>query len=310
VKVLQGKRALVTGGGRGIGRATVLELARRGADVAVNYLRNQEAAEQTAAEARELGVRAEVMRAHVGQPEKVDRLFEEVAERFGGLDILVNNAASGVIRAALDLDVHHWDWTMNINARAAWLAAKRAAPLMRGRGGRIVSVSSLGSQRVLPEYVLVGVSKAALESLTRYLAVELAADGIVVNAVAGGLVETDALRYFEHRDAMLSDARAGTPAGRMLVPEDLARVIAFLCGPDAEMIRGQTIVVGAQSQTSRPAPAPAGPRPEPPGTPRRWRETRRPSRSPDRRSRPARPSSDRPRERRCAREPASASGGQ
>ena len=243
VKDLEGRLALVTGGGRGIGRATVLELAGRGADVVVNFLRNQEAAEETAAAARELGVRAEVVRAHMGQPDKVDRLFAFVEERFGYLDILINNAASGVIRRSLDLEVHHWDWTMNINARAAWWAAKRAAPLMRGRGGRIVSVSSLGSQRVLREYVLVGVSKAALESLTRYLAVELAELGIAVNAVAGGLVETDALQHFEHRESMLAEARARTPAGRMLVPEDLARVIAFLCGPAADMIRGQTIVV-------------------------------------------------------------------
>ena len=137
----------------------------------------------------------------------------------------------------------HWEWTLDINTRAAWLATKHAVPLMRGRGGRIVNVSSLGSQRVLREYVLVGVSKAALESLTRYLAVELAPENIAVNAVAGGLVETDALRYFKNREAMLADARARTPAGRMLEPEDLARVIAFLCGPGADMIRGQTIVV-------------------------------------------------------------------
>jgi len=243
VKELEGRLALVTGGGRGIGRATVLELARRGADVIVNYLRNQEAAEETAEAARALGARAETVRAHVGDPEKVERLFQQIEQRHGRLDILVNNAASGVIRPALDLEVRHWDWTMSINARAAWLAARRAEPLMRGRGGRIVNVSSLGSQRVFRDYFLVGVSKAALESVTRYLAVELAPSGIAVNAVSGGLVETDALRYFEHREAMLADARAKTPAGRMLVPEDLARVIAFLCSPGAEMIRGQVIVV-------------------------------------------------------------------
>ena len=114
---------------------------------------------------------------------------------------------------------------------------------MAGRGGRIINISSLGSGRVLKEYVAVGVSKAALESLTRYLAVELAPLGIAVNAVAGGLVETDALRHFEHRDRMLADARARTPAGRMVEPDDLAGVVAFLCGPEAEMIRGQVIVV-------------------------------------------------------------------
>jgi enoyl-[acyl-carrier protein] reductase III len=170
-------------------------------------------------------------------------MFEAVRERFGALDILVNNAASGVIRPALELEPRHWDWTLNINARGAWLCARQAAPLMAGRGGRIVNISSLGSGRVLREYVAVGVSKAALESLTRYLAVELAPLGIAVNAVAGGLVETDALRHFEHRDRMLADARARTPAGRMVEPDDLAGAVAFLCGPSAEMIRGQVIVV-------------------------------------------------------------------
>ncbi|MBI4492277.1 MAG: enoyl-[acyl-carrier-protein] reductase FabL [Chloroflexi bacterium] len=238
-----GKVAVVTGGGRGIGRAIVLELARRGADVVVNYLRNEAAAEQTAQEARALGVRAVALRAHVGDPGKVERLFQQVGEQLGGLDILVNNAASGVIRSALELEPHHWDWTMNINARGAWLAARAAAPLMDGRGGSIVNLSSLGSQRVLPEYVAVGVSKAALEAVTRYLAVELAPRGIVVNAVAGGLVETDALQHFARRDQMLADARTRTPAGRMVEPEDIARVVAFLCTDDARMIRGQVIVV-------------------------------------------------------------------
>jgi enoyl-[acyl-carrier protein] reductase III len=240
---MRGKIALITGGGRGIGRAIVLRLAALGADVIVNYLRNADAAEQTAAEARALGVRAEALRGHVGDPDRVSAMFEAVRERFGALDILVNNAASGVIRPVLELEPRHWDWTLNINARGAWLCAQQAAPLMAGRGGRIVNISSLGSGRVLKDYLLVGVSKAALESLTRYLAIELAPHGIVVNAVAGGLVETEALRYFEHRDAMLADARGRTPAGRMVEPDDLAGVVAFLCGPDAEMIRGQVIVV-------------------------------------------------------------------
>jgi enoyl-[acyl-carrier protein] reductase III len=240
---VKGKIALVTGAGRGIGRAIALRLAELGVDVIVNYLRNAEAAERTAAEARELGVRSEVLRAHVGEPEKINEMFGAIRERFGGLDILVNNAASGVIRSALDLEPRHWDWTLNINARGAWLCARQAAPLMAGRGGRIVNISSLGSGRVLKEYVAVGVSKAALESLTRYLAVELAPLGIAVNAVAGGLVDTDALRHFDRREQMLTDARSRTPAGRMVAPEDIADVVAFLCQPAAEMIRGQVIVV-------------------------------------------------------------------
>lgn len=240
---LAGKLALVTGGGRGLGRAVALELAARGADVLVNYLRNADAAEETAQAIRAAGRRAETIRAHVGDPEKVTRMFDQVAERWGRLDILVNNAASGVIRALRDLEPRHWDWTLNINARGAWLCAKAAADLMAGRGGRIVSISSLGGGRVLPEYAAVGVSKAALESLTRYLAVELAPLGIAVNAVSGGLVETDALTHFPRREQMLAEARARTPAGRMVEPEDIARTVAFLCGPGGEMIRGQVIVV-------------------------------------------------------------------
>ena len=240
---MQGKIALVTGGGRGIGRAITLRLASLGADVVVNYLRNADAAEQTAAEARALGVRAEPLRGHIGEPDKVSAMFHTIRDQFGALDILVNNAASGVIRPALELDPHHWDWTININARGAWLCALHAVALMEGRGGRIVNITSLGSGRVLEGYMAVGVSKAALEALTRYLAVELAPKGIAVNAVAGGLVETDALRHFRRRDEMLSDVRTRTPAGRMVESEDIAGVVAFLCGPDAEMIRGQVIVV-------------------------------------------------------------------
>jgi enoyl-[acyl-carrier protein] reductase III len=221
----------------------VIELARRGADVLVNYLRNSEAAERTATEARALGVRAEPIRGHVGDEQKLEQLFAHVRERFGYLDILVNNAASGVNRPALELTARHWDWTVNINARGAWMCAQHAAPLMEGRGGKIVNISSLGASRVLRDYFLVGVSKAALEGLTRYLAVELAPLGICVNAVSGGLVETDALRAFSWGQAAVEEGRRRIPAGRMVEPEDLARVVAFLCTDAASMIRGQTIVV-------------------------------------------------------------------
>ncbi len=240
---LAGKLALVTGGGRGIGRGVVLELAARGADVLINYLRNREAADRTADEVRALERHAESIRGHVGDPESITRMFDQVRERHGRLDILVNNAASGVIRPLTELTPRHWDWALDINTRGAWLCAREAAPLMAGRGGRIVQISSLGAGRVLPEYVAVGVSKAALESLTRYLAVELAPLGIAVNAVSGGLVETDALDHFPRREQMLADARARTPAGRMVEPADIARAVAFLCGPGAEMIRGHVLVV-------------------------------------------------------------------
>jgi enoyl-[acyl-carrier protein] reductase III len=241
---LKGKLALITGGGRGIGRAIALELARRGVDVLVNYVRHPDDAQQTAAAVCQLGVRAETLRGNVGDEAQVQRMFDEVRQRFGYLDILVNNSASGVNRPAAELTAHHWDWTLNVNARGAFLCARAALPLMQLRGGGVVvSISSLGANRVMKDYFLVGVSKAALEAVTRYLSVEFAPHGIRVNAVSGGLVETDALKSFAWGAEVIDDTVRRTPAGRMVEPEDLAQVVAFLCTPAAAMIRGQTIVV-------------------------------------------------------------------
>ena len=239
---LEGKLALVTGSGRGIGRAVALKLASQGADIIVNFFRRRDAAEQTAKDVEALGVKAEVIRANVGDPAKIDEMFDTIGNNFGHLDILINNAASGVGRAVMDLDVKAWEWTMNINARAVLLCAQRAAKLMEGRGGKIISISSLGSFLVLPTYTIVGVSKAAVEALTRYLAIELAPKGICVNAVAASAVETEALKFYI-KEQLMPDTRQATPAGRMVIPEDMANVVAFLCSEEAFMIRGQTIIV-------------------------------------------------------------------
>ena len=236
-----GKIALVTGASRGIGRAIALEFARRGADIAFNYMRSHEAAADTERAVLELGVDCLRVKAQVGDLEKIGMLFEAIAERYGRLDILINNAASGVQRAAVDLDPKHWDWTMAVNARAPWLCAVEASRLMSS-GGSIVNISSMGSVRVLPNYFSVGASKAALEAVTRYLAVELAPMGIRVNGVSGGYVETGAFDSFPNRDQMMKSAEL-TVAGRPLAPEDIAAAVAFLCSKPAEMIRGQVIVV-------------------------------------------------------------------
>lgn len=240
---LSGKTALVTGGSRGIGRAIALELARQGADVVIDYFRNTKAAEQTVRDIQATGVRGFMHKANVGDEEKVAELFQWVRQEIGHLDILVNNAASGVQRSPLDLETKHWDWTLDINARGPWLCSKEAVPLMAGRKGRIINITSPGSTRVMKNYTAVGVSKAALEALTRYLAAELAPRGIIVNSVSGGLMDTDALNYFPNRAEMLAKAISETPAGRMTRPEDLAKVVAFLCTDAAEMIVGQTILV-------------------------------------------------------------------
>jgi enoyl-[acyl-carrier protein] reductase III len=226
----------VTGGSRGIGRAIALRFARGGADrIAIGYLRNDRAAEATAEELRALGADVVLVRGNVTS----DRVLGEVAA-LGPLDVLVHNAATGVIRPALETEDKHWDWTMNANARALLQLARAAAPAMT-EGSSIVAISSLGAQRVLENYVLIGTSKAALESLVRYLSVELA-PRIRVNAVSGGVVDTGALEHFPNRDEMLA-AGAANPVGRLVTPEDIAGAVTFLCSPDADMIRGQTLIV-------------------------------------------------------------------
>ncbi len=240
----KGKIVLVTGGSRGIGRAIALKFAGEGADVIINYLRKRSAAEETAEAIRAHGVRAHLVKADVGDLNSLNAMFDEIEREFDGLDILVNNAASGYIRPIMEQKPKGWEWTININARSHLFAAQRAVPLMQKRGGgHIIGISSLGSQFVLPEYVVIGISKAAVETLTRYLAVELAPYNIRANAVSGGVVDTDALKFFPNREAMLRQSLEKTPAGRLVTPEDIANVVAFLCTPDADMIRGQTIVV-------------------------------------------------------------------
>jgi len=238
----EGKYALVTGGTRGLGRAVALELARRGADVAVNYFSNRTKAEETARQLRDLGARGLTLRANVGNPEHIARMFERIREEFGALDILVSNAATGALAPLTEIDIKHWERSMEVNARSLVLMAREAVPLMEGRGGKIISITSMGSTRYIPMYGVVGASKAALEAVTRYLAMELAAKGINVNAVAAGVLDTDSLKRFPNRDELLQDARSFTPMGRPAEPEDIARVVAMLCTRDADWICGQVIV--------------------------------------------------------------------
>jgi enoyl-[acyl-carrier protein] reductase III len=229
---------LVTGGSRGIGRAIALRFAARGAKrVAIGYLRNDKAAEETADELRAAGAEPVLVRGNVTS----DRVLEEVAA-LGSLDVLVHNAATGVIRPALETEPKHWEWTLTANARALLDLARAAVPQMRA-GSSIVGISSLGAQRVLENYALVGTSKAALESLVRYLAVELAPSGIRVNGVSAGVVETDALKHFPNREEMLEHSTKRTPVGRLVEPDDVADAVEFLCSPGAKMVCGQTLIV-------------------------------------------------------------------
>lgn len=236
--------ALITGGSRGIGKEIALSLAKRNYNLVINYFRNRKAAAETAEQLKSLGADVLLVRSNVGDPAKIAEMFTEIDKYYGRLDVLINNAASGVLRPLMELEENHWDWTMNINSKALLLTAQEAAKRMeQSGGGHIVSLSSIGSIRVLENYTAVGVSKAALEALTRYLSVELASKNIVVNAVSGGAVDTDALKHFPNREDLLAEAAAKTPAGRMVEPADLAQTVLFLISDDAFMIRGQTIIV-------------------------------------------------------------------
>jgi enoyl-[acyl-carrier protein] reductase III len=234
----EGASVLVTGGSRGIGKAIALRFAELGAKrVGIGYMRNDTAAEETAAALRDLGGEPLLIRGNVTS----ERVLAEVEDQ-GPWNVVVHNAATGVIRPALETEDKHWDWTLGANARALLSLARVAAPTMP-KGSSIIGISSLGSTRVLENYVLVGTSKAALESLVRYLAVELAPRGIRVNAVSGGVVETGALEHFPNKEDMIRAAQKRTPAGRMVLPSDIAGAVVFLASEDAEMVRGQTLVV-------------------------------------------------------------------
>jgi enoyl-[acyl-carrier protein] reductase III len=235
--------ALITGGSRGIGRATALRFAEHGTHVAFCYFTSRDKAAETAREIEERGVRALPIRANMGNEEHIDKMFDLVEKEFGALDILVANAATGVLRPTLDVTNKEWDRVMHINLRSLFHCAKRAVPLMEGRPDcRIVTLTSMGSARTIENYAAVGTSKAAIESLTRYLAVELKPKGITVNAVCAGIIDTDSLKLFPTHDQMIEHCRLHTPGGKVGTPEDIAKVICLLCSPEAEWIVGQTII--------------------------------------------------------------------
>jgi enoyl-[acyl-carrier protein] reductase III len=239
---LAGQVALVTGAARGIGRAIARKLAQGGADVAVNYYNSHDEAETLAGEIRALGRRAVAIQGSVGVPESVDEIFAEYRKHFDALDIVVSNAASGVLKPVLEMGLKHWRWCLETNALAVDLLAQRAVPLMQN-GGRIIALSSLGASRAMPGYGFVGASKAALEALVRALAQELGPRGIRVNTVSAGVVDTDALAYFPNRGELLADYARRTPAGPVLTPADVAGAVYLLCLPEAAMINGHTLVV-------------------------------------------------------------------
>ena len=239
---LAGKVAVVTGAARGIGNAIACELAKRGANIAFNYLRNHTAARAAEIRIASFGVDVLRHRANIADYDAIKDFTRAITDRFPRVDILVNNAASGVMRPATELEPKHWDWTLDTNAKGPWLLTAELADLMPS-GSRVINISSPGSTRVLNAYFAVGVSKAALETVTRYLAIDLAPRGISVNTVSASFVDTDALNAFPDELGVQQVANRPTPAGRAVSAQDVANVVALMCAPEAEMIRGQTITV-------------------------------------------------------------------
>jgi enoyl-[acyl-carrier protein] reductase III len=239
------KVSLITGASRGIGRALALTLAREGASVVVNYARNADLAAGVVREIESVGSRAVAVRANVEEPEEIDRLFDRVESEFGRLDHFVSNAAASSFKKVVDLKAHNLDRSFDLNVRAFVLGAQRAVRLMK-TGGRIAVLSSYGSIRAYPTYANLGSNKAAIEAFVRYMAVEFAPYGINVNAVNGGLIDTESCAYFYDKVpgmAPIGSVLAKIPKRRMGSPQEVADVIAFLLAPQSEYITGQTICV-------------------------------------------------------------------
>ncbi|MBN1162939.1 MAG: SDR family oxidoreductase [Candidatus Krumholzibacteriota bacterium] len=242
MKQFENKKALVTGGSRGIGRAISLYLAARGADVAINYISDEKAAAGTAAEIEKLGRSCLILKNDISDHREIKALFSRLKEKFGSLDLFVSNAVSGVLGPASRIGRLGWERALNTNTRSFLLQVQQALKLFPPAGGKIVAISSIGSFTCLPGYAAVGASKAALEALVRYFGRELAERNINVNAVSGGPVDTASLDYFPDKDRILKEWMDKTPSRRIATPEEIAPIVGFLLSDEASWIQGQTIV--------------------------------------------------------------------
>lgn len=241
---LENKKLLITGGSRGIGKACALKLASNGCDVAIGYFNSSDEADEVVAEIHAMGRKAFSVQVNVSDRKSIAEMVEVYKSHFDSLDIFISNAASGVLKPNLEMNVKHWRWCMETNALALNEITKQVHSLFNA-GGRVIALSSLGASRAIPNYGFIGASKAALEALVRSLSIELAADDITVNTISAGVIDTDALKHFPNREQILDDYHQHSLAKSPLSVEDVADTAYLLCLPEAKMIRGQTLFVDA-----------------------------------------------------------------
>jgi enoyl-[acyl-carrier protein] reductase III len=254
---LSGKLAFITGASRGIGRAAALELGGRGATVAVGYRRDEDAALEVVGEIERRGGAALPVQLEVGDADARERAFDRIAERLGGLDLFVANAAATAFKPLLEVRPHHVDKTFAITVHGFLFSVQRAAALMQPRGGgAIVAVSGYDCVRTVPRHGVLGAAKAAMEMLARQFAFELGPRGIRVNCVNFVYADTDSTRFYagEGHDSLQREMEQLTPLRGLATAEDVARAIGYLCSDGSRFVTGQTLMVDGGVLLTSPAP--------------------------------------------------------
>ncbi len=245
---LSGKIALVTGASRGIGKASALALAKAGADVVLTYLNSRANAEDVAEEILEMGRQALLVRADLSEGEDVENLMTVIRDQFDRLDILISNAAGGGFRPLMDVSEQNLDYAVHLNVRAFMQLLQYGRPLLErsedAPRSKVITLSSWGAERALPMYGAIGACKAALESMTRHAALEMGPNGVNVNCVRAGVVDTGSLRELPGVEMVLEERRQRHLAGgKNLTPDDVAQTVLFLASGMSDQIQGQTIIV-------------------------------------------------------------------
>ena len=206
------------------------------------YSRSQTESKKVKLEIEKLGVTAKFFKLNLLSPDNINQFCEIIKKENINFDFLINNAASGVMKNSIETTEKHWDWTMQVNVKGPWLLSKNLSKNINKKG-KIINISSPGSTKVLNNYFSIGVSKAALESLTRYMAYDLAKDDISVNSISASLLETDAIKHFPNQEEIKSILSRKNPKQKKLIPNDVAKFAVSLCSEAGDMVIGQNILI-------------------------------------------------------------------